>query len=146
MTAATKETSASNVLTNEGMIPDFGNGRYSNIARELFRDSQILLGITPKQAERLARCYTADLGRHLANQPVKVELGRITKDARITLKESATMKGVTCTYPITLAKLVVSLQDAKKLGVAKYDKITLTENAVKFLDDRLNEPDAEKVK
>lgn len=111
----------------------FGNGRYSNVAKELFADSKRLLGLNEKQAERLAKSYVADLGRINAKVS-EVGISKPNKDMHVTLRETCKTKGVTLTNAITLAKLCVMLQEAKIFGVEKYDKITLRPELIEWLD------------
>ena len=97
-------------------VIDFGDGRYSNAMRELFSDSKSLLKITDKQAEKLASSFGAELGKF--NVGAKITYGRYSaKSNQITLKESATFKGLTVTFAISLAKLCVLLQDATIFGL-----------------------------
>lgn len=100
----------------------FGNGRYSNVAEELFKDSQRLLLLDPAQAEKLARSYASDLGR-ISPKVAKdgITIGKpAKKDRTVTLKESTMLKGVTLTYSLALAKLCVILQEATHYGASDF--------------------------
>src|SRR5947207_12410364 len=88
----------------------FGDGRYSSVMRELDGDAQRLLGLSKSHAEKLARAFGAELGRY--NAYVKIGFGKATKDGKMTLRESASIKGVTVTHAIALAKACVLLQDS----------------------------------
>lgn len=120
-----------NVEPQEKKI-SFGDGRYSSAMKELYQDSQRLLKITPKQAERLARSYGAELGRF--NATPKISFGRLTKDYKITLKESSLIKGVSLTYAIALARLCVTLQECFTFGIEEFVEISLKENHLKWLN------------
>jgi hypothetical protein len=120
----------------------FGTGRYSNVARELYNDSQRLLKIAPEQAERLAKTYASELGR-LNAKVGSVSIGKPNKDMQCTLRESTQIKGVTMTYALTLAKLCVVLQDAKKYGIEAYNNISLRKDVVEWLDNSKNSGDKE---
>jgi len=97
-------------------VIDFGNGRYSQAMKELFGDSQRLLGITEKQAEKLARSFGAELGRY--NLHSKISFGKYSaKSNQITLKESASLKGLVVTYPISMAKLCILMQECIAFGL-----------------------------
>ena len=130
-TEATNNTPPPPAISNPTAV--FGSGRYSNVAKELYSDAKRLLGLTDKQAERLAKAYIADLGRINA-KVTQIGISKPNKDMQITLRETSKVKGVTLTHAITLAKLCVSLQEAKIYGIEKYDKVTLRADLVEWLD------------
>ncbi len=111
---------------------EFGEGRYSKVMNELFNDSQRLLGLQIKQAEKLARSFGAELGRYQGD--VQFKYGRVSKDNKMTLREITTIKGLTVTYAIALARACVLLQEATGFGVNTYSKITLDKQFVEWLD------------
>ena len=93
----------------------FGDGRYSSVMKELFKDSQTMLGLSEKHAERLARAFGAEMGRY--NAAPKISFGRYSnKTNQITLKEASTLKGLVVTYPISMARLCLLLRDAIPFG------------------------------
>ncbi len=110
----------------------FGDGRYSPAMKELFQDSQRLLGLSETHAERLARAYGAELGR--INAVPKISFGRLTKDRKLTLKESSSIKGLTLTYAISIAKLCVILQEGFTYGVESYGDVELQDNWMTWLN------------
>jgi hypothetical protein len=113
---------------------EFGAGRYSNIARELFRDSQRVLKISEQQAARLAKSYVAELGR--TNMVVqKVGIGKFDKDGYTTLRESSKAKDVKVTNPVRIAQIVVKLDEIRKLGVSSYNQIPLEPELVDWLNE-----------
>ena len=112
-------------------VISFGDGRYSSAMKELFQDSQRLLGLSTEQAEKLARSFGAELGRH--NAIAKISYGKATKDGKMTLRESCTIKGVTVTYAIALAKLCVITQEMLSFGVKECD-IILRDDFVEWLN------------
>lgn len=114
----------SNVTSLEIMpglpMVEFGNGKYSKIMLELYRDSFVFLKLTPKEAELAARSYGADLGR-LQTHVQKVTLGRVSKSTEtLTLRESAMIKGVPLWNSIRIAKLCVAFADVWKLGIKTF--------------------------
>jgi hypothetical protein len=124
-------------VTPATMFGEFGNGRYSTIARELYRDSQRVLNLSDEQADKLSRSYMADIGR--ANMEAKsVKVGKLNKDGYVNLSESAKAKYVKLTDSMRIAKIVVTLDEARKLGVDKFDKITLDKTLVGWLDGKLD--------
>ena len=108
------------------VIRDFGDGRYSPAMRELYRDSQILLGLKEEQAFLVARTYGADLGRY--SPALQIKFGKLNKDAKLTLKETATVKGVTLTHAISIAKLCVLVHEAKVYGLVSIGEVKLTKD------------------
>lgn len=131
-TADTQVMETPAIVTNDPSKM-FGTGRYSNVAKELFADSKRLLGLTPEQAERLAKAYVADLGRINAKVS-EVGISKPNKDMHVTLRETSKTKGVVLTNAITLAKLCVMLQEAKVFGVEQYNKITLRPELIEWLN------------
>jgi 16S rRNA C1402 N4-methylase RsmH len=102
-------------LLEEQKKVTFGDGRYSQAMKELFQDSKRLLALTDKQAEKLARSFGAELGKH--NAIAKISYGRYSvKSNQITLKESVTFKGLIVTFAISLARLCVCLQESIQFG------------------------------
>lgn len=105
--------------------PDFGDGRYSAVMREAFADCQRLVSQDATKAEAFARQLGADLGRAMAAIPVKVGYGKANKDGRMTLKEAASVKGVTSTNALTLARLISLANDVNATKLARVDSLTL---------------------
>jgi len=112
----------------------FGDGRYSQAMKELFKDSKRLLALTDKQAEKLARSFGAELGKH--NAVATISYGRYSvKNNQITLKESVTFKGLIVTFPISIARLCVILQDSIQFGFDhEKSKIELREAWIEWLN------------
>ncbi len=96
-------------------VLEFGQGRYSAAMAELYQDAGRLLQLSHSQALKLAKSYGAELGRYTAIS--KIAFGKKTKDGKMNLRDTATMKGVTVTFTISMAKLCVMLQDARDYGV-----------------------------
>lgn len=111
---------------------DFGDGRYSQCMRELFKDSQRLLCLTPEQAEKLARNFGSEMGR--LSPTITFKYGKVNKDGKMSLRETcATLKGVTHTYTLGLARCIMLLQEATGFGVNKFVKIQLDEQYQEYL-------------
>ena len=111
----------------------FGDGRYSNAMGELYKDSQRLLTLTPKQAEKLARSYGSELGR--LNMTNKIQFGRVTKNQQVTIREVASIKGVTMTHALNLAKACVILQDALSFGIESIVEVKIKANVLEWLNE-----------
>lgn len=113
------------------IVRDFGDGRYSPAMRELYRDSQILLGLSEVQAWTAARTYGADLGRY--SPALQIKFGKLSKDAKLTLRETATVKGVTLTNSICIAKLCVLIREAKLYGMESVSGVKFSGDVSEFI-------------
>lgn len=113
-------------------IGNFGNGRYSGVAGELYRDAQRLLKLQRSQADKLARAFSSELGK-LNSQVKSVGISKPNKDGGVTLREACVTKGVTMTNSLALAKLCVLLQDAKRYGATDFAP-TIREDIVEWLN------------
>lgn len=113
-------------------LGEFGDGRYSKVMTELFRDSQRLLCLTEQQADKLARSFGAELGR-LASD-VQFKWGKVNKDNKCTLREVVTMKGITMTHALSLGRACVILQEATGFGVSSFEVITLDKQYQEWLN------------
>lgn len=112
------------VKTTKG--PDFGEGRYSCVMREAYADSLRLVTDDPAKAEAFARQLGQDLGRAMSETPVSVRYGKASKDGKMTLKEAATVKGVTARNSLTLGRLIAMANDINTTKLARVDSLTLT--------------------
>lgn len=110
----------------------FGDGRYSPVMNELYKDSIRLLQLTQKQAERLARAYGAELGK--LQMQNKISFGRVTKNQQVTIREIASIKGVTMTHTLNLAKACVVLQDSLNFGIDSIIEVKLRDNVLEWLN------------
>lgn len=128
-----KELGMDSIVTLETATKaDFGNGRYSKVAEELYYNSLHLLKISKDQAEKLAKSYVSDLGR-LNSVADKVTIGKVNKDGYVSLKESAKVTKTKMTVSMRVAKVVIALQDAVTLGVAEFGEIKLDEDLSDWL-------------
>lgn len=114
-TNQTDNTSAS-AQPSAPVKPDFGNGRYSPLMEEVYNDAQVVFGITPVQAEKLARGIATELGAIMASAPVEVRLGKLSKDGKLTIAEASKLKGFTLTYNIAALRALHYAGDAGKHG------------------------------
>lgn len=94
--------------------PNFGEGRFSNAASELYSDVlRMSDSLTPVEAEKLARDWSSDIGRAFANAPSSVKHGTTSKDGKMTLKDASKITTIE-TRNMTLARLVEHLNEATK--------------------------------
>lgn len=113
-------------------VVDFGNGRYSKIAWEYYRDAQRLLKLDDIVAEKAAKSFIADWGR--ANATVdSIGIGKINGHGLATLREVSKAKGVHMTPALSIAKLMVALDDARKLGVEEFSQLKLNQRLADWL-------------
>lgn len=98
-------------------LGEFGNGRYSALMEECFKDSQTVFKLTPKQADKLARMIASDYGSAMANSPVDVKrIKAANKDGKITLAEASKVKGVTLTNALYALTALQYCGEAGKHG------------------------------
>lgn len=98
---------------------DFGTGLLPSLAMELYRDLQSQLQIPAEKAEKIARSFMADYGRILANDAdVKYKVGKANDNGECTLALAAkSIKKVTVTKPLSLARLCTELYKLRKEGI-----------------------------
>lgn len=99
----------------EPTSPDFGDGRYSSLMREAYRDAQRLTDLPPERCERFARDLGSDWGR--AQCKVKATYGKTKSDGTTTLKDVGSAKIVE-TRSISLARILVKVNELKALTEA----------------------------
>jgi hypothetical protein len=120
--------------TNTKSAPDFGNGRYSPVMAEMFKDIQRVFGLPAEKAEIIARQFGSDFGRALGNAPVKAAVsGKLSKNGELTLKEAAKVKVIT-TNSITLARLIVALDEARSFGLTHESTYVLSQTLREWID------------
>ena len=102
--------------TSAKIAIDFGNGRYSALMTEVFDDAQKVLQVDEKTAEKIARQVSSDLGAIMSGAVVKVKVGSINKDGKITLSEAAKLKNVTMTDSLLILKALSYAAEAGKNG------------------------------
>lgn len=108
----------------EVKAPDFGKGKYSAIAESLFNSSQFFLGLTPVQAEKVAKSYASDLGRlNMSVDAVKV--AKPSKEGTVTIRENGIVKKINCTPAMLVSVLVDQCAVLYKLG-AKITEVKIT--------------------
>lgn len=133
---ATETIIKENKQTTTAKSVDFGNGRYSAVAMETYRDAIRVIGLPASQAEKLARSLASDLGRQ--NFQATMNYGKTTSKGTATLREVATAKGVVETYAISLARFINTLDNARK-GVCPVEtsgpvyEVTLREEITQWL-------------
>lgn len=104
------ETSAKTVLGN------FGNGRYSPVMGELYKDCQRLLGFSKQQAHVTAARLGIDLGR-MSSVQAKVSIGqKLSKDGYRTVKEVASLK-MPDSWAMSAAVICNGLDELRKQGL-----------------------------
>ncbi len=65
----------------------------------------------------------------------KISFGRVTKNQQVTIREVASIKGVTMTHALNLAKACVILQDALSFGVEKILDVKIKDNVLEWLNE-----------
>lgn len=101
---------------------NFGNGRYSAVMEELYKDLQRIFVIPADKAEKVVRQFGSDFGAAMAAQPVSVKYGKkLSDDGKLTLAESCRAKGITATNSIMIARACDWVNTCKQFGVSYTD-------------------------
>lgn len=98
--------------------PDFGNGRYSSLMSECYRDLQSKFGLEASKAEKVARQIGSDYGAEMRFAEVTTKIGKSTKDGKVTLSEAGKVKGASLTYPLLAMRALQWIAEAGKNGVS----------------------------
>ncbi len=119
-------------------IGNFGNGRYSKVMSELFRDANNYLSdIDPAKADRLCRSFGAELGRLQAAEVKEIKFGKLGKNGDINLREVCDSIKVIASPAISIAKILSILDDARKHGMSYKDtKVSLNEGLTQWLNEK----------
>jgi len=114
---------------------DFGNGRYSPLMSESFKDAKVIFGMNDKSAEKLARQIGSDFGAAMQDTIAASKIGKaLSKDGKVTLSEASKAK-VTVTNALYLMRAMSFCNDAGKYGFS-FSKTSWkpTEETQKVLD------------
>jgi len=98
--------------------PDFGNGRYSLLMSEVYEGLMKLFNIPSKVSEKIARQAGSDFGAAMRTAIVEAKISRPTKDAKVTLREGSSLKGISLTNPLSLMRALQWIGEAGKNGVS----------------------------
>lgn len=103
--------------------PSFGDGRYSPLMRECYKDAQLILKLHPEQAEKLARLIGTEYGAIMAGVGVGmsgVKFGKANKDMQVTISEAATkVKNVTLSPAMTCLRAMAWANECGKFGFVR---------------------------
>ena len=110
----------------------FGNGRYSPVMSELYRDTQRLLGLTKEQAHTVSERLGIDLGR-LATAKAEITYGKkVDKDGYRTVREVAKIK-MPNSWALSIAVICTGLDQLRNEGLEVIDN-TLHANLMEFVN------------
>lgn len=115
-------TASVNNPISQVKIGDFGNGRYSPLQGEIFKDVKDFFGLSEKAADKVARRCARDFGDVMANHTTiglaQVKTGKINKDGKLTIGEAASkVKNVTQTYGILVIRMLNYINDSDMFGI-----------------------------
>ena len=97
-------------------LGDFGNGRYSPVMKELYQDTQRLLGFSKEQAHVTSARLGIDLGR-LSSGSASVTFGKTTnKDGMRTVREVCSLK-MPNSWALSVAVICNGLDGLRKQGL-----------------------------
>jgi hypothetical protein len=116
-----------NSMTTETLIPatkqtetepNFGAGRYSELMKTLFKQSQKLFGMSPKAAEIFARDAASTHGASMAGASIEAKVSKVSKDGKVTLAEASKVKNVTSKPCLALMHAIQWIGEAGKHGIS----------------------------
>lgn len=115
---------------------DFGNGRYSALMAECYKDAKAIFKLDNKQAESLARKIASDVGAAMAHASIEVKVGKTNKDGKLTLSEASKIKNLAQTYPILALRAMRYANEAMQHG---FNRASTQWQASSNLQEYLNE-------
>ena len=110
----TIEQSATNKQATQEV--SFGNGRYSPMMQEAFKDIKRVFKLEDNHAERIARQIGSDYGAAEQRGIVTGKLGKANKDNLVTVATSSKVKGVHLTPALTVLYAIQFANEAGKYG------------------------------
>lgn len=112
----------------------FGDGRYSSLMKECYKDAIRILHVTQDEAVKIAKAIGRDWGAAMASSDLKVKIGKANKDAKVTLSEAAKMKGVPLTNGIFILRAMQFANEAPNHGFES-NQLELNETLVQAIAD-----------
>lgn len=110
---------AATVDQKQQTIGVFGNGRYSALMDECYKDAKRLLGLDEIPADKLARQIGSDFGAMMRDAKVDAKVSKsVSKDGKVTLSEAAKVKGVTTTNALTALRVMQFQNEAAKYHIS----------------------------
>lgn len=121
------------------VLGEFGNGRHSPAMKELYKDTQRLLGFSEHQAHVIAKQLGVDVG-NLNKGSAGVKFGTYSeKNNTMTLKETVESIKFVCTNSIAVGKICAELDKLRKVGIKSCDSIELHDSIMLWIDDKASE-------
>lgn len=112
-------------------LGEFGKGKYGNVMRELYHDTQAVFGFTKEQAHAVAERFGTDLGQ--VNAQVKgVKFGAL-KEGQRSLKDVVKSVKVFQTWAIRVAFVTSKLTELLKEDV-KFEAVTFGVDTMEAID------------
>lgn len=101
---------------SKNTLGEFGNGRYSPVMSELYRDTQRLLGFSKEQAHVTSERLGIDLGR-LSAAKAEITYGKkVDKDGYRTVREAAKAK-LPNSWALSIAVICTGLDTLRAEGL-----------------------------
>lgn len=79
------------VKVNQPVLGDFGNGRYSALAKEAYRDAKQVFRLSDEKADKLARQIASDFGACASRGIITMKSAKVSKvndDGKVTVSEA----------------------------------------------------------
>lgn len=139
---STQETVTETIAAKQqDTIGHFGHGTYSPAMKEVFQDTQRLLGFNCKEAHVTATRFGVDAGQ-LNKGSIKVSLGKsLNKERMRTLKGTIASVRVNTTWALDIATICVQLDEARKNGL-EIVECTINDQLRQFLNDAVSKSQA----
>lgn len=80
----------------------FGNGRYSNLMIEAFKDVKRIFKLTDDHAEKIAKQIGSDYGAAEQIGTIVGKLGKANKEMKVSVETSSKVKNVHLTFALTI--------------------------------------------
>lgn len=124
-------------------INDFGAGRYSMFMGQVFEGCKSLFKLSLEVSAKIAKDAGSDIGSALAkSNDAKIGLGKVSKSGTVTVKDSASIKGVYVTNPIMVARSIQWINEATANGISygntKWSLIPSLEAYISDLQEELH--------
>ena len=94
----------------------FGNGRFSALMSESFKDCKRIFRMDDTHAERIAKQIGSDYGAAESSGIITGKLGKANKDMKVTVASSCKVKNVQLTFALTVLYAIQYANEASKYG------------------------------
>jgi hypothetical protein len=95
---------------------NFGDGRYSPLMKECYKDIKVIFKLDEVKAEKLAKLIGSDFGAAMRQVQATSSIGKsLSKDGKVTLRDACKVK-TTETLPLRVMRALSYAAEAGKNG------------------------------